>query len=286
MSHLPWWDDDTISSLVAPIQKVLSMQDHAFMETFRKRMEIIAVVIANRMEKTVPDAFDDGTTYLIMNQIQNNPDYSPGDISWPAEGGMSIECTRQQLYQHTQALMFVVEQAHSSVLLSPSMICDIHSILMHNSTDESGNPIRWGKYRLLPANDGAGHLYMEPQFIADSMEHLCRRFNEVVQAGGGNMEIYTQCQEIARLMFNFLQIHPFENGNGRTARLLVNYAFLSLGAPFVVPLTNGHRKNRKHYLQCLFNQEKGKDGYVASYLLECYATACRNFEQLVNLQHM
>lgn len=244
------------------------------MSTFRKRMEVISVVIANRMEQTIPMGFDDGVTYAMMEQIQNSPDYAPGDVTWPSEGSLDVERTRQQLYQHLQALLFCMENAKSMILLTPEMICDIHRILMTNSLGEDGRPISAGFYRTHPANNGAGYLYVDHADIPMRMRSLCDDFRDDLSRG--NAEIYDVCDIVARLMLEFLLIHPFQNGNGRVARLLVNYALVLLGSPFVMPIHNGHTKNRKHYLRCIV---RGRP-YLALYLLECLSRTSTNFLDL------
>jgi fido (protein-threonine AMPylation protein) len=271
MQRLPWWGDDSFGSFIKPIQEVFAKREHPFMPTFTKRMEVISVVIANRMEQTIPVGFDDGVTYAMMEQIQNSPDYAPGDVTWPSEGGSDVACTRQQLYQHLQALLFTMEHARALILLTPEMICDIHRVLMTNSVNDNGRLLCAGAYRNHSANNGAGYLYVEAPQIDTRMKTLCDDFRDAVTKT--NPEIHDMCNIVSKLMLDFLLIHPFENGNGRVARILVNYAFVIMGCPFAIPIHNGHTKNRKHYLRCIV---RGRT-YLSSYLLECLSKACMNF---------
>lgn len=73
----------------------------------------------------------------------------------------------------------------------------------------------------------------------------------------------------------FLLIHPFSNGNGRTARLLVSYF---LRATTIVPFSIflNRTKGRELYLDVLEERNKGDPPYaLARYLLDCaHQTIC------------
>ena len=272
ITKLPWWDNHDAESFVNAIQRTLDMREHPYMSIFRRRLEIVTVLMSNKIEQTIPAGFDDSSTQAILEQIQNDPSLSPGDVPWPAEGSMTPECMRQQLFQHAQALFHVIQLAYDGVPLTANTICDVHSILMHNAID-----IEPGVYRKTAAHNGAGYVYAEHTAIKSSLQELCIWLNGHVQT---THEIHDQCKVAANFMHRLLVIHPFTNGNGRLARLLTNYAFLMMGAPFLIPLSDGHRKARKHYITCILNESRGKKGYLASHLLECYANACNNFQAI------
>ena len=58
--------------------------------------------------------------------------------------------------------------------------------------------------------------------------------------------------EIAyKLFFKFLKIHPFQDGNGRMARLLVAYHLCISGVPFPICITSGKKRSCKHYYDAI-----------------------------------
>lgn len=57
----------------------------------------------------------------------------------------------------------------------------------------------------------------------------------------------------AYVSYTFVSMHPFEDGNGRLSRMLLNYALLRSGFPFTI--TVGGRQ-RKHYIQALQYADK------------------------------
>ena len=271
LPRLAWWDAKDYESFVRIIQTTLQMRDHPYMDLFRKRLEIVAVLMANKIEQTIPVAFSESSTHAMLEQIQNDPDFVGGDVRWPSEGSTTRECLRQQLFQHAQALFYITQRAYHGDPLTLEFIRELHGILMFNSLDDNGHLLHAGSFRTGPAHNGAGFVYVEVDSIASQINELCDSVNNAI---GSVSEVHEQCALAARFMYRFLVVHPFENGNGRLARLLVNYCFLVMGVPFVVPLTNGHSKARKHYITCILNESRGKQGYLASHLLECYANAC------------
>ena len=274
LPRLAWWDANDQASFVRIIQATLQMRDHPYMAVFRKRLEIVAVFMANKIERTIPVTFSECVG--VLEQIQNDPDFAAGDVRWPSEGSNSRECVRQQLFQHAQALFYIIQRAYHGDPLTPEFIRELHGILMFNSLDDNGRLLRSGSFRTGPAHNGAGFVYAEAESIDSEINELCDSVRSMSAS-----EVHEQCALVARFMYRFLVIHPFENGNGRLARLLVNYCFLVMGAPFVIPLTNGHSKARKHYMACIQNESRGKTGHLASHLLECYANACHNFHLLI-----
>lgn len=69
----------------------------------------------------------------------------------------------------------------------------------------------------------------------------------------------------AEFHYNFVAIHPFGDGNGRTARLVMNYQFLRHGYPYViVPV-----ERRNEYLAALEAANGGRAEPLAGFVLAC-----------------
>lgn len=79
----------------------------------------------------------------------------------------------------------------------------------------------------------------------------------------------------ARFNIEFLRIHPFDDGNGRTSRLILNYNLLIQGhAPVLLPSSIKNKyfaaRNRENveWIQKLFKRESEKELFVLNHLID------------------
>jgi len=71
--------------------------------------------------------------------------------------------------------------------------------------------------------------------------------------------------QAAELHYNIVAVHPFADGNGRTARLMMNYYFLTKGYPLVIlPV-----EKRPEYLAALDAANSGSTEAFCAFLLDC-----------------
>ncbi len=108
--------------------------------------------------------------------------------------------------------------------------------------DENGQKVRKpanpGKYKVL--------LYTDPIYVTDEMEILCRWINE-------NIEKKHPVIVASIAHYNMARIHPFDDGNGRGARILMNLILIKKGYPVAI-IKN---ENRRKYLTALNQADKG-----------------------------
>src|SRR3984957_2566224 len=69
-------------------------------------------------------------------------------------------------------------------------------------------------------------------------------------------------------------IHPFVDGNGRTARLLLNAVLFSCGLPVIVV----NYADRERYLDCLNDSNRGDISALIEFVLECFHEQLAEFE--------
>ena len=89
---------------------------------------------------------------------------------------------------------------------------------------------------------GSEHISPEPEKIPNLMNYFVYNYNNDEQ------DIFTK---IAKYHIEFEKIHPFEDGNGRTGRLLINYELLKNDLPPIVI----SKEDRVKYFEFLRNND-------------------------------
>lgn len=143
---------------------------------------------------------------------------------------------------HEKAIYFVEELARPKYILNEKDIFGIHSLVLENIESEFTGRYRNGQVRILGAN------FIPPSFIKVSS-----LVKELVTYTNNNPDKLSHVELITRFHHRFVWIHPFFDGNGRTARLLMNLLFMKFGYPPAIILKN----NRNQYYRSLNQANKG-----------------------------
>lgn len=151
-----------------------------------------------------------------------------------------------QLTQHLKAYIHLCES--NSPPLTEDLIKETHGIMMHGLKNEDGMSIHAGSYRTIPVH-AVNHAYPSYECIPSTMAKIVTEYKERFSKPHDPFEL------AGWLHFNVVTLHPFEDGNGRTSRLLWCYSLMRDGLPFPVVLTSGHKKSQKHHILCLKRDE-------------------------------
>lgn len=124
-----------------------------------------------------------------------------------------------------------------------------------------------GKYRVKPAKPSTEDcFYLDPEEIEETMHKLFAMTRTAIeQINDGDIDSIVKIS--AQFLVNFLQIHPFSNGNGRVARLLTSRLLLSIS---VVPVSLTEGKKSDNFIKCL--QEEQNNGTLFNYKPVALAT--------------
>lgn len=124
---------------------------------------------------------------------------------------------------HKDAIYFIEELAQKEDRLSEYSIKQIHSLILKNIDDENK-----GKYRTTNVIiSGAEHKPPQSFEVQSQMQEFIKKYNE-------NITKLHPVELASFVHIEFVKIHPFVDGNGRTSRLLMNLELIKAGFPPVV----------------------------------------------------
>ncbi len=124
---------------------------------------------------------------------------------------------------HREAILFVEALVNQKEPLSQRHVKDIHQLILKGIDDENAGIYRNTNVII------AGAEHTPPDFIhvMSDMESLIRWYQNEAQ------ELHP-VERAARVHADFVKIHPFVDGNGRTSRLLMNLELMKAGFPAAV----------------------------------------------------
>jgi Fic family protein len=132
-----------------------------------------------------------------------------------------------EVINHKEAIDYVEAIVQNQEALSEWQIKSIHHLVLKNIDDRNA-----GQYR-------------QENVVIAGAEHLLPDHFKVPEAMAGLMDWYSRSRELhpvesaARLHVDFVGIHPFVDGNGRTSRLLMNFELMRRGfLSVIIPVEN------------------------------------------------
>lgn len=164
---------------------------------------------------------------------------------------------------HRDAMNYMEELAALQTPLGEREIKDLHALILQ-PVDQATRRSEAGLYRTLDVRAaGTGYVYPPHYQVRELMEEFG------AWLGCGEAASLHPVEMASEAHFRFVSIHPFRDGNGRTARLLMNLCLLRAGYPITV-ITNARRAD---YIESLVHGQS-HDG-DATQLTALVALACR-----------
>ena len=169
-------------------------------------------------------------------------------------GGEISDGVLATIQAQLDGLELAIEFVKDGRVLSSSFIKELHALItstqdVYEATDSLGRTVKTklthGSFKNWPNNvkraDGSILEFAPPEQVPGEIDRLSQLYGEM---------IHSRVHPIVSaswLHHRFVQIHPFQDGNGRVARVL---AFLSLERDHYPPLVVG-RSDRGRYLKTL-----------------------------------
>lgn len=214
------------------------------------------------LQKTLQDQLRVEWTYN-SNAIEGNS-LTLGETAFFLREGLTSEGKPLQDYfeakNHAEAIDKLQEIISNKQLITEHLIKSLHSVLMNGADKE----IHVGEYKKQPNHvltlSGKIHKYVDPIHVHDEMESL-------LQWLASEKKIHP-VERAAQFHYKFVSIHPFDDGNGRMSRLLMNLLLMQAGY-YPCVIQNAHRRR---YIQVLEQVDSLKDmslftNFVAQELL-------------------
>ena len=166
----------------------------------------------------------------------------------------------KEIENHEQVFKSMLNEKHD---LSLSLIKGWHKKLLINIDEEIAGKIRAHNVAI------AGSKFEPPQ--PNEIQYLLRRF---IQWYNDSKEEMHPVELAAIAHLKFVTIHPFTDGNGRTARIIMNFILHKNKFPM---LDISYLRRNSYYNSLERSQIKGEDRIFVSYIIRRYLKDYKRF---------
>ena len=137
-------------------------------------------------------------------------------------GGKSLK-EHLEAVGHSHAIDYMEALVQKDEALTEKTLKEIHNLILRNIDGANAGTYR----RMNVLISGAGHIPPPAERVLEKMEAFFRWYG----AARGALH---PVEFAARVHADFVNIHPFKDGNGRTARLIMNFELMRAGFPTVI----------------------------------------------------
>ena len=151
----------------------------------------------------------------------------------------------QEAVNHAKAFDYIIDILKSKTSVTENVVLDIHKKLLSGIDDYNAGFYRNCSVRI----SGSRVILPNPMKVPDLMKDFFAKYEKFVGVA-----------DIIKTHLDFVSIHPFSDGNGRCARLLMNLLLMQNGfCPIII-----RPRDRKRYINSI---EKAQlTGYIEDYM--------------------
>ncbi|MDP4271656.1 MAG: Fic family protein [Bacteroidota bacterium] len=196
-----------------------------------------------------------GQTQLLLLFDKSSGDASVSDIEEMKAHDLALSQIEEMAKDQERPLTeLFIKELHEMILVKP---------YWKNAISQDGNPTRKkieiGQYKTTPNSvrlkSGLIHEYASPEETPALMNDLLEWYNS-------KKDILHPVQLAAEFHYRFVCIHPFDDGNGRVARLIMNYILLRNNYPPVIIKSD----DKENYLTALQKADTGDINSLIEYI--------------------
>src|SRR3990167_2553926 len=222
--------------------------------TAKKQLLDTYIPLPQEIIKNLNEWFRIELTYT-SNAIEGNT-LTRQETALVVEEGITVEGKSIQEHleaiNHAKAFDFIQKKLidKNRQDITQQDILDIHHMILHKISDADA-----GRYRTVAVRlRGSQTILPNPLKVPDLMEEFTQWLN------GSNLDHPAKIAADAH--YKLVSIHPFVDGNGRTARLLMNLLLMQLGYPSAII----RKEDRSVYINSL-EKAQTKDDLADYYTL-------------------
>ena len=130
---------------------------------------------------------------------------------------------RLEIIGHSEAIEYLEDIIENNVELTEREIKNIHSLVTKDIENVNSGAYRNNAVYI----SGSKHIPPQPYLVSEKMEELMLWYNN-------ESKNIHPIERAAILHGEFVSIHPFIDGNGRTARLLLNFELMKNNYPAII----------------------------------------------------
>lgn len=232
--------DDAVFDLSKVYPDTADIEELKFqVDDLKKCLDSLRPIPPEQLEK-IRESFDTKYTY-DSNRIEGNTltlhETAMVILHGITIGGKPLK-DHLEAINHRDALAFVRELVEYGTALTPSTLMNIHSTILSGIDRNNAGRYRSARVRVA----GSEHVFPNPVKVPDLMDAFFEEYN-------AKKEMEHPVVFSARMHAGLVNIHPFADGNGRSARLVMNHFLLSHG--YVIANISGDKSQRGEYYAAL-----------------------------------
>lgn len=233
---------DTVDALKLELDKKIPLEPEDE-KRLRKKLRLEFNYNSNHLEG---NTLTYGQTQLLLFFDKSSGDVPVSDIEEMKAHDVAFSLIQQMAKEKERPLTETfIKELNKTILVNP---------FWKEAISPDGTPtkkrIEIGKYKSSPNSvllkSGKIHEYASPEETPALMGDLLKWYNS-------NKEKYHPVQLAAEFHYRFVCIHPFDDGNGRVARLIMNYILFKNNFPPVVIKS----EDKESYLTALQKADTG-----------------------------